>query len=438
MHGLLVQGHRSAEDRWIRTHDPKYVPNLARPADRPVILPSEFAGRRLGRNRLYVSHNSRYASTRVFRDLLRASPGNPRRQSTVYLGEAYYHGIDRMSCLCKGSCIGACVLALLLAGLLGCGTVGSAYSEPPEISAAKALIGQQRFAEAQGILQDLVRRPAAPPAEAFYQLAVCHARQDRHEVANRNLDMALEKEPMHLPALHLKAYLQFAAGQFQESIRWSGKFLEAQPSGGETRKISGLARFMLGDKDGAELDLKQATAVLPRDFEAHYYLGRVYFERSKLTPALESFRRAIVLSPRSVKAHNHLGQTLEGLARFDAAVSVYEKAIEFESEGSERSEWPYYNLGSLLLSEGYPQRAVELLEQALERNRSSVQTRTKLGVALSAASRLDDAARQLRTAVQADPENADAHYQLGRVLMKLGRSDEARGHLSQFERLREP
>jgi Flp pilus assembly protein TadD len=85
-----------------------------------------------------------------------------------------------------------------------------------------------------------------------------------------------------------------------------------------------------------------------------------------------------------------------------------------------------------------PTEAERRFWTTLERNRSSVQTRTKLGVALSAASRLDDAARQLRTAVQADPENADAHYQLGRVLMKLGRSDEARGHLSQFERLREP
>ncbi len=257
-------------------------------------------------------------------------------------------------------------------------------------------------------------------------------------MADRNLDMALEREPMHLPAMHLKAYLRFASGEFQESIRWADKFLEVHPSGGETRKILGLARFMLGDKDAAELDLKQATASIPADFDAHYYLGRVFFERSKLTPALESFRRAIAISPNSVKALNHLGQTLEGLARFDEAVSAYEKAIEFEVQGAERSEWPYYNLGSLLLSGGDAMRAVQLLEQAMERNSSSVQTRTKLGVALSAASRLDDAARHLRAAVRAEPDNADAHFQLGRVLMKLGKSDQARGHLSQFERLREP
>ena len=40
-------------------------------------------------------------------------------------------------------------------------------------------------------------------------------------------------------------------------------------------------------------------------------------------------------------------------------------------------------------------------------------------------------------AVQDEPGNPDAHFQLGRVLMKLGKVEEAREHLSQFERLRE-
>ena len=332
-------------------------------------------------------------------------------------------------------------LALLLTGVLGfSATAATAGAVPgtPGISEAKALIGRQRFAEAQAMLEDLLRRPEAPSADAFYHLAVCHASQGRPESADRNLEMALGREPTHLPAIHLRAYLRFASGQYEESIRWAGKFLEENPSGGETRKILGLARFMLGNKNGAELDLKEATAIMPADFDAHYYLGRVYFERSKLTPALESFRRAIAINPASVKAHNHLGQTLEGLTRFDEAVSAYETAIAHERSVGQASEWPYYNLGSLLLAEGDAARAVPLLEQALARRRSSVQTRTRLGVALSAASRLEDAALHLRAAVQADPDNADAHYQLGRVLMKLGESEAARRHLSRFETLREP
>ena len=327
---------------------------------------------------------------------------------------------------------------LLLTGMVWLVAVAGAESDPSGIVRAKALMSQERFAEAQSILQDLVRRPEKPPADAFYHLAVCHARLGMPVDADQHLDKALEREPAHLPAMHLKAYLLFASGDFRESLRWAGKYLGINPSGGETRKIQGLARFMLGDKEGAEVDLTRATKSLPRDFDAHYYLGRVFFERSKLSLALESFRQATTLRPRSVKAHNHLGQTLEGLTRFDEAVSAYEAAIRLETEGADRSEWPYYNLGTLLLSGGDTERAVSLLETALERNTASVQTRTKLAVALSAASRFDDAARHLRQAIASDPGDADAHFQLGRILMKLGRSEEARRHLSQFERLREP
>ncbi len=329
-------------------------------------------------------------------------------------------------------------LGFVLAGLIVGASSSGLSSDSTQIAEAKLLIAESRFSEALKILESVASEPTGPPIDAYYHLAVCHARLGAPEVAIENLDIVLEADASHLPALHLKAYLRFAEGNYGEALRWAREFLAQRPTGAETRKISGLALFMLGDKVGAERDLRRAAELLPKDFDAHYYLGRIYFEQSKLTLALDTFRRALALNPQSVRAHNHLGQTLEGLTRLDAAMSAYQSAIRVERHGMERSEWPYYNLGSLVLSEGDAPRAVALLEQALERNRSSVQTRTKLGVALSAASRLDAAAEHLRAAVEAEPHNSDAHYQLGRVLMKLGNSDEGRWHLSEFERLREP
>ena len=328
-------------------------------------------------------------------------------------------------------------LGLALAAILAAGPALGDPSVWVKIGGAKQLIHQNRVAEAQKILQGLVDRTDELPAEAYYQLAVCHARQGGAQAADRTLELALARDPEYLPALHLRAYFLFASGRYQEALEWTSRYLQKSPGGGETRKISGLAHFMLGNKIAAERDLKRAADLLAEDFEAQYFLGRVYFERSKLMPALGSFRRALALNPESVKAHNHLGQTLEGLTRFEEAKIAYHRAIDLEGKSAARSEWPYYNLGSLLLSEGDAARAVALLEQALERNPSSVQIQTKLGVALSAAARFDEAAQRLEAAVRAEPRNANAHYQLGRVFMKLGKVDEAREHLSRFERFRE-
>ncbi len=90
--------------------------------------------------------------------------------------------------------------------------VGVVFSQLPEsdpISNASELILQDRLAEARKILEALVANTHDPPAEAYYQLAVCDTREGRKQVADRTLDLALARNPDYLPALHLKAYIQF-------------------------------------------------------------------------------------------------------------------------------------------------------------------------------------------------------------------------------------
>ncbi|MND01016.1 Tetratricopeptide repeat protein [compost metagenome] len=57
-------------------------------------------------------------------------------------------------------------------------------------------------------------------------------------------------------------------------------------------------------------------------------------------------------------------------------------------------------------------------------------------MALAAAKQQDEALQVLRKAIEEAPQDPDAHYQLGRVLLKLGKDEEARTHLEAFERLR--
>ncbi len=283
---------------------------------------------------------------------------------------------------------------------------------------------------------DVVSASPGAPAETYFQLAVCHAQLQDWSAADTALDLALEGNPLHLPATRLKAYVRFSTGRYPDALEWATKYLETRPEDGVALKISGLSRFMTGDAAGAQLDLERSAEQLPNDFDAHYFLGRVYFERSQLSRALDAFRKALAINPSSGKAQNHLGQTLEGLTRFEAAERAYRKAIEIERTNENSSEWPYYNLGSLLLAQGDAPQAIELLATALERNPSSAQTRIKLGAALSAASRYDEAIRHLRAVAAAEPDNPDAHYQLGRLLMKMGKREEAREHFKLFEALR--
>jgi len=256
--------------------------------------------------------------------------------------------------------------------------------------------------------------------------------------AGQTVDRALEQAPDNLPALYWKSFVLFQTGNYRQSSVLAGRYLERNPASGEARKILGLAYFMLGQATQAEHELQKASELAAADSDVRYYLGRIQFERQNLPAALESFRGAVALDAQSVRGFNHLGQTYEGLARFDDARAAYEKAIEIDRRQAKRSEWPYFNLGVLLLKEGRAQDAAGCLREALAVKPSWPEAKVQLAVALGSANQLKDARQLLEDLLLAEPKNAQAHYQLARLLMKMQMPEEARRHFLLFAESKQP
>jgi tetratricopeptide (TPR) repeat protein len=273
-------------------------------------------------------------------------------------------------------------------------------------------------------------------SESSYELALRYTRNGDWKSADSLLDRVLQESPGYLPAIFLKARALFSLGRYAESLKMARLFLENRPESGEAHKLAGLASFMLGDQDHARGELQKATELSPRDAEAFYYLGRVYFTASNMPGALAAFENAIKNDPRSVRAYNHLGQTLEGMARFSEAKDAYLTAIKLEREQKVRSEWPFYNLGALLLQQGDSEEAAKYFREALTRNPDFVSGKVKLAMALSAAGSLGLAEKLLEEALRLEPRSSEAHYQLARLLTKMGRPEEARKHFLAFRELK--
>lgn len=271
--------------------------------------------------------------------------------------------------------------------------------------------------------------------EADYQLALRYSRQADWNNADSILDRLLQQSPQYMPAVLLKARVLFSRSRYAESLRMTQRFIEHQPDNGEAHKLAGLAHFMTGNQDKAREELEKATRLSPSDAESFYYLGRIHFTASNLPRALSAFDTAITIDPRSVRAHNHRGQTLEGMARFDEAKAAYVTAIKLEREQATRSEWPYHNLGSLLLQQGETEEAVRYFREALARNPKFVPGKVKLAMALSLSNRVDEARTVLEEAVALEPRSSEAHYQLARLLTRMGRQEEAHKHFIAFQEL---
>ena len=76
------------------------------------------------------------------------------------------------------------------------------------------------------------------------------------------------------------------------------------------------------------------------------------------------------------------------------------------------------------------------MRQALERQPGWPRARVQLAIALFLTNRFDEARGHLEDVIRANPDDADAHYQLGRLYMKMGKHEQARRQLLLFDSLK--
>jgi tetratricopeptide (TPR) repeat protein len=216
-------------------------------------------------------------------------------------------------------------------------------------------------------------------------------------------------------------------------------YAQQHPESAAAHKLLGMNLYMLGRPVRDALgEMRKATELAPRDADAFYYLGRLYFSADNAPMALQAYEKTVELDPAHLKGYTQMGQTLEVLGRFDAAAKAYRAAIEIEQKQPRKSEWPYYDLGLLCWNNGRKEEAVRYFREALERNPRFSEAKIKLAVALSTPKPTDEAHRLLEEVVRDDAANAEGHYRYALLLSKEGKKDEAAKHFALFEKYRKP
>ena len=158
--------------------------------------------------------------------------------------------------------------------------------------------------------------------------------------------------------------------------------------------------------------------------QASCNLGASLARCGRLDEAIAQFQKALAINPGSVMIYNNLGTALATCGRFDEAIAQYQKALKIKPDCAES----YNDLGAILTQFGrFDEAIVQYREgagsQARRRDRP-LQPRHSFG--------------RLRTGrrghhpVPKDaglkPDYAEAHNNLGNVLVSRGQIDEAIAH----------
>lgn len=303
-------------------------------------------------------------------------------------------------------------------------------ADPTSIRAARAkvsvLVQQKRVKEAIQFAEAAARREAKRP-EFQILLAAAYGSDRQWEKAAAAYRKAMELDPTGIrPRLGL-ARVALAQGKDEEAIAQLQAAFQQEP-GNVTAALMITALYEnLARYDQAILVLEAADKAVPRRVEFGLRLAELYLRKGRYDDAAAKAKDLLATNPDLTPARLIHGQAL--LAKGDPAALKDFADVAKENPKSARAQAvlarAYAWLGRVADAQAAYREAIKLDPQF---------TQAKTELALISGQNVNKAelqkqVEQLRAAVNANPKNLLAREALGRHLLALGQSQEAKDQL---------
>lgn len=166
----------------------------------------------------------------------------------------------------------------------------------------------------------------------------------------------------------------------------------------------------------------------PEEAIGYINFGNLLSSMNENDRAERFLQKAIVLDEKAATAYYSLANLYYNVERFEEAAKLYEKAISNGIEGADA----YFMLGKSFEKNGQTKLSLPYLQRAYELEPSDIQIKLTYAIALASFEMFIEAEPVLQEILEADEENADAHYNLG-VLYAVSTSntDAALFHLKE-------
>lgn len=316
----------------------------------------------------------------------------------------------------------------------------------PDAAAAHHLLG--RIASARDDFTAAVRhferalelQPAA--SSVHYLLAQAYRRLGDAAAAEGHLALmdaggvafpdpyleAVKALPGGAGTLSERAIAALGEGRAEDAIAFYRQAMAEDPENLTAMRGLGLALRTAGRLEEAEAAYRSMIERHPAHPLARLELATVLMEQNALDEAIEEFRQALVLDPEFKQAHFNMAVALVRTGRLDEAARSFQKVLEIDDKDHEAR----YQLAIVMDELERPEDAFALLTRVAAEDPTNVKARQRLGYYLAERGDLDRAAGEHRAVVALegapDQEKALAHYQLGRIAGRQGRTGSALEH----------
>src|SRR5216683_2973167 len=205
--------------------------------------------------------------------------------------------------------------------------------------------------------------------------------------------------------------------------------IQDHPTAGAYNTLGAL--YAQADRVSCAIPAFEAALKLEnQNWEAHYNLALALLQKGDRSRAERELQTAIQQKPDSVSSHFALGSVFEDEKKLGSAEEEFRSALKIDPHFAPGA----IKLSEVLITEGKPQAAVACLEDAVKQAPpdQAAPVQAALGVAYAENGEMEKALATLKNLVAAQPDSADAHFNLGMLYAKQGQSKDEEGALTEF------
>lgn len=212
-------------------------------------------------------------------------------------------------------------------------------------------------------------------------------------------------------------------GAYSEAITVFKKVISREPSNFEAQSNLAFAYLQAERYQNAVTEYTKAISLSPRSALCWQNMGFAYDKLGKRSKAIEAINRSIQIDPSNTDARMNLAAFHEDAKQYDKAIAEYEAVIKID--GAHRGE-AYSNVSRCMLEKGNVAGAKKYLNDALATNPNNADAHWQLGnIYWKKEKKTDDAIKEYKMAITLESNNASFYENLALLLEDLNKKDEA-------------